>query len=172
MSSPIGILRKQLGYMNKGHNRDTTTGDSERVSIFSFTKRNSLLNFILFVILVYAYAAILFFVFPSKLGEEFFRKLTNIISYISTFIPVAIVLVLSLDLGGAILMILIGWVKDRKNKEREEQIDDAVNRAIGAALSEAQAKIDLWNARRMQAEQEGENFSEPLNIFSDNRQNE
>ena len=158
--------------MSKNHNRDTAISDSDRVSIFSFAKRGSLTSFGCFTILVFLYAAILFFVFPLQLGEGFFKRFTNIISYVSTFIPVAIVLVITIELGGAIAVILVGWVKDKLNKEKEEQINQAVNKRIEAALNEVQAKIDLWNSRRMEAEQEGEKFTEPLNIFSDNRQDE
>ena len=165
-------MRKQLDFMSKGNNRDTAISDSERVSIFSFTKRNSLISFIIFTVLVGLYGTFLIRTYPSKLEEGFFNKFTSIISYVSTFIPVAIVLVLALDLGGAIIMILIGWVKDRRKKEREEQINEAVNKAKTETLGEIQAKIDFWNSRRMQAEQDGRKFTEPLDIVSSNRQDE
>ena len=90
--------------------------------------REPISSFGCFTILVFLYAAILFFVFKSsQLGEGFFKRFTNIISYISTFIPVAIVLVITIELGGAIAVILVGWVKDKLNKEKEEQINQAVN---------------------------------------------
>ena len=151
--------------MSKGNNRDTAISDSERVSIFSFTKRNSLISFIIFTVLVGLYGTFLIRTYPSKLEEGFFNKFTSIISYVSTFIPVAIVVVLALDLGGAIIMILIGWVKDRRKKEREEQINEAVNKATAETLSEIQAKIDFGIVVVCKLNKREESSPSPLILF-------
>ena len=59
---------------------------------------------------------------------------------------------------GRYLMVLAAAFEEWREKRRQEQIA----RAVAERLHENDAEWEAWNQRRMQAEQRGEPFEEPL----------
>ena len=77
---------------------------------------------------------------------------------ISTFIPVAGVIVGALIGGVDFIMFLSDWYSERQQKRIKEA--EAEGLAKGAAKFYAEVKN--WNDRRIEAESKGEDFNEPM----------
>ena len=77
---------------------------------------------------------------------------------ISTFIPVAGVIVGALIGGVDFIMFLSDWYSERQQKRIQEA--EAEGLAKGAAKFYAEVKN--WNDRRIEAESKGEDFDEPM----------
>jgi uncharacterized membrane protein YebE (DUF533 family) len=77
---------------------------------------------------------------------------------ISTFIPLAGVIVGVLIGGVDFIMFLSDWYYERKQKLIKEA--EAVGLAMGAA--KYYAAVKNWNDRRIKAESNGEDFDEPM----------
>ena len=77
---------------------------------------------------------------------------------ISTFIPVAGVIVGALIGGVDFIMFLSDWYSERQQKRIKEA--EAEGLAKGAAKFYAEVKN--WNDRRIEAESKGEDFDEPM----------
>ena len=77
---------------------------------------------------------------------------------ISTFIPVAGVIVGALIGGVDFIMFLSDWYSERQQKRIKEA--EAEGLAKGAAKFYAEVKS--WNDRRIEAESKGEDFDEPM----------
>ncbi len=77
---------------------------------------------------------------------------------ISTFIPVAGVIVGALIGGVDFIMLLSDWYSEKKKKEIKEA--EASGLAMGAAKFYAEVK--RWNDRRIEAANKGEEFDEPM----------
>ena len=77
---------------------------------------------------------------------------------ISTFIPVAGVIVGALIGDIDFIMLLSDWYSEKKQKEIKEA--EAVGLAMGAAKFYAEVKN--WNDRRIDAIRKGEEFDEPM----------
>ena len=77
---------------------------------------------------------------------------------ISTFIPVAGVIVGALIGGVDFIMFLSDWYSERQQKRIQEA--EAEGLAKGAA--KYYAAVKNWNDRRIEAESKGEDFDEPM----------
>jgi hypothetical protein len=77
---------------------------------------------------------------------------------ISTFIPVAGVIVGALIGGVDFIMLLSDWYSERQQKRIKEA--EAEGLAKGAA--KYYAAVKNWNDRRIEAESKGEDFDEPM----------
>ena len=77
---------------------------------------------------------------------------------ISTFIPVAGVIVGALIGGVDFIMFLSDWYSERQQKRIKEA--EAEGLAKGAA--KYYAAVKNWNDRRIEAENKGEDFNEPM----------
>ena len=77
---------------------------------------------------------------------------------ISTFIPVAGVIVGAIIGGVDFIMFLSDWYSERQQKRIQEA--EAEGLAKGAAKFYAEVKN--WNDRRIEAESKGEDFDEPM----------
>lgn len=77
---------------------------------------------------------------------------------ISTFIPVAGVIVGALIGGVDFIMFLSDWYSERQQKRIKEA--EAEGLAKGAA--KYYAAVKNWNDRRIEAESKGEDFNEPM----------
>ena len=77
---------------------------------------------------------------------------------ISTFIPLAGVIVGALIGGVDFIMFLSDWYSERQQRRIKEA--EAEGLAKGAAKFYAEVKN--WNDRRIEAESKGENFDEPM----------
>ncbi len=63
---------------------------------------------------------------------------------------------------GRYVMVLAAAFEEWREKRRQEQIARAVAEALAKERRESDAEWEAWNQRRMQAEQRGEPFEEPL----------
>lgn len=79
---------------------------------------------------------------------------------ISTFIPIAGVIVGALIGGVDFIMFLSDWYSERQQKRIKEA--EAEGLAKGAA--KYYAAVKNWNDRRIEAESKGEDFDEPMPI--------
>lgn len=79
---------------------------------------------------------------------------------ISTFIPVAGVIVGALIGGVDLIMLFSDWYSEKKQKEIQEA--EAAGLAMGATMYYAEVK--KWNDRRMEALRKSKDFDEPMPI--------
>ena len=126
----------------------------ERTSVFSFSKKDVIIELSVFCALVVGYSVIEIRHVLSK-SKAFSVDVANeIIGNISNFIPVAFVFVLTLEIGWYFIMILWNWHK------REIEA-----RARAEGRAEERAEINKiwveWNSRRLEAEEKKEKFDEP-----------
>ena len=63
---------------------------------------------------------------------------------------------------GRYVMVLAAAFEEWREKRRQEQIARAVAEALAKERRESDAEWEAWNQRRVQAEQRGESFEEPL----------
>ena len=63
---------------------------------------------------------------------------------------------------GRYVMVLAAAFEEWREKRRQEQIARAVAEALAKERRESDAEWEAWNQRRVQAEQRGEPFEEPL----------
>ena len=142
--------------------------NSERVSIFSFRKGGARLELTLFVVLVLAYTIFAGVYLTPKGPSGWPEILASIVGHVSTFIPVAIVLVLTCEIVGVYMLLLWDLYREERNRQRQER-EAALQRARSRA-EEAEKRINLWeawNARRVEAERQNAKFDEPPPSESD-----
>ena len=101
------------------------------------------------VVLVYTYIVV-----KSQSVQTWKQDIEDI----STFIPVAGVIVGALIGGVDFIMFLSDWYSERQQKRIKEA--EAEGLAKGAAKFYAEVKS--WNDRRIEAENKGEDFDEPM----------
>ncbi|RKU19771.1 hypothetical protein C6501_01085 [Candidatus Poribacteria bacterium] len=77
---------------------------------------------------------------------------------ISTFIPVAGVIVGALIGGVDFIMFLSDWYSERQQK----RIEEAEAEGIVKGAAKYYAAVKNWNDRRIEAESKGEDFDEPM----------
>ncbi len=157
--------------------------NSERVSIFSFRKGGARLELTLFVVLVLAYTIVAGVCLTPKGLNAWPEILASIVGHVSTFIPVAIVLVLTCEIVGVYMLLLWDLYREERNRQRQEReaalqqarvkAEEARNRAeeANSRAEEAERRINLWeawNARRVEAERQNAKFDEPPPSRSDN----
>lgn len=143
--------------------------NSERVSIFSFRKGGARLELTLFVVLVLAYTIIAGVYLTPKGLNAWPEILASIVGHVSTFIPVAIVVVLVFEIVGVYIMLLWDLYREERNRQRQEReaaLQQAKNRTeeANSRAEEAEKRINLWeawNARRVEAERQNAKFDEP-----------
>ena len=102
------------------------------------------------VVLVYTYIIVV----KSQSVQTWKKDVEDI----STFIPVAGVIVGGLIGGVDFIMFLSDWYSERQQKRIKEA--EAEGLAKGAAKFYAEVKN--WNDRRIEAESKGEDFDEPM----------
>ena len=157
--------------------------NSERVSIFSFRKGGARLELTLFVVLVLAYTIFAGVYLTPKGPSGWPEILASIVGHVSTFIPVAIVLVLVCEIVGVYIMLLWDLYREERNRQRQEReaalqqarsrVEEANSEAAEAnsrRAEEAEKRINLWeawNARRVEAERQNAKFDEPPPSESD-----
>ena len=126
----------------------------ERTSVFSFSKKDVIVELSVFCALVVGYSVIEIQHELSKAKAFSIDVANKIIGNISNFIPVAFVFVLTLELGWYFIMLLWNWHK----REIEARA-----RAEGLAQGRAENNKSWveWNTRRLEAEKNKEKFDEP-----------
>ena len=150
--------------------------NSERVSIFSFRKGGARLELTLFVVLVLAYTIFAGVYLTPKGPSGWPEILASIVGHVSTFIPVAIVIVLACEIVGVYMLLLWDLYREERNRQRQEReaalqqarvkAEEARNRAEEANSRAEVAERRLnsweeWNARRVEAERQNAKFDEP-----------
>ena len=119
-------------------------------------------GFVLFLIslfiLVYGSIAL---DYETTRGWKGHESVQNVLDDISTFIPVGVALVGMIVGGIDLMMLLSDWYLDRREKRirAAEAAAEAKGKAEGKA--EVYREIAAWHARRTEAEERGEAFSEP-----------
>ena len=156
--------------------------NSERVSIFSFRKGGARLELTLFVVLVLAYTIFAGVYLTPKGPSGWPEILASIVGHVSSFIPVAIVLVLVCEIVGVYIMLLWDLYREERNRQRQEReaalqqarsrVEEANSKAAEAnsRAEDAEKTINLWeawNARRVEAERQNAKFDEPPPSESD-----
>ena len=91
-------------------------------------------------------------------SQEVVQTWKEDIEDISTFIPVAGVIVGTLIGGVDLIMLLSDWYSEKKQKEIKQAEEAGL--AMGAAKYYAEVKN--WNDRRIEAELKNEEFNEPM----------
>ncbi len=81
---------------------------------------------------------------------------------ISTFIPVAGVIVGALIGGVDIIMFLSDWYSEKKKKEIKEAKKEAKAEGLVIGAAKYYAKVKQWDDRRTEALRNGEEFDEPM----------
>ena len=157
--------------------------NSERVSIFSFRKGGARLELTLFVVLVLAYTIIAGVYLTPEGLNGWPEILASIVGHVSTFIPVAIVLVLACEIVGVYMLLLWDLYREERNRQRQEReaalqqarirAEEANSKAeeANSRAEVAEKEINLWkewNARRVEAESKNVKFDEPPPSGSDN----
>ena len=143
--------------------------NSERVSIFSFRKGGARLELTLFVVLVLAYTIIAGVYLTPKGLNAWPEILASIVGHVSTFIPVAIVVVLVFEIVGVYIMLLWDLYREERNRQRQER--EAALQQARSRAEEAEKRINLWEewyARRVEAERQNVKFDEPPPSESNN----
>lgn len=102
--------------------------------------------------------------------------LASIVGHVSTFIPVAIVLVLACEIVGVYMLLLWDLYREERNRQRQER--EAALQQARIRAEEANSKAEVaekeinlwkeWNARRVEAESKNAKFDEPPPSESDN----
>ncbi len=142
--------------------------NSERVSIFSFRKGGARLELTLFVVLVLAYTIFAGVYLTPKGPSGWPEILASIVGHVSTFIPVAIVVVLVFEIVGVYIMLLWDLYREERNRQRQER--EAALQQARSRAEEAEKRINLWeawNTRRVEAERQNAKFDEPPPSESD-----
>lgn len=157
--------------------------NSERVSIFSFRKGGARLELTLFVVLVLAYTIIAGVYLTPEGLNGWPEILASIVGHVSTFIPVAIVLVLACEIVGVYMLLLWDLYREERNRQRQEReaalqqarirAEEANSKAeeANSRAEVAEKEINLWkewNARRVEAESKNVKFDEPPPSESNN----
>ena len=157
--------------------------NSERVSIFSFRKGGARLELTLFVVLVLAYTIFAGVYLTPEGLNGWPEVLASIVGHVSTFIPVAIVLVLTCEIVGVYMLLLWDLYREERNRQRQEreaalqqarvEAEEARNRTEEANSRAEVAERRLnsweeWNARRVEAERQNAKFDEPPPSGSNN----
>ena len=150
--------------------------NSERVSIFSFRKGGARLELTLFVVLVLAYT-IFAGVYLTPEGLNGWPEiLASIVGHVSTFIPVAIVLVLAFEIVGVYMLLLWDLYREERNRQRQEREAALQQARVKAEEANSRAEIaerrlnswEEWYARRVEAENKNVKFDEPPPSESNN----
>ncbi len=142
----------------------------ERTSVFSFSKKDVIIELSVFCALVVGYSVIEIRHVLSK-SKAFSVDVANeIIGNISNFIPVAFVFVLTLEIGWYFIMILWNWHK-REIEAKARAEGRVEGRAEGKVEGHAEGKVEgraeinkswvEWNARRLEAQKNNGKFDEP-----------
>jgi membrane protein implicated in regulation of membrane protease activity len=138
--------------------------NSERVSIFSFRKGGARLELTLFVVLVLAYT-IFAGVYLTPEGLNGWPEiLASIVEHVSTFIPVAIVIVLAFEIVGVYMLLLWDLYREERNRQRQEReaaLQQARVKAEEARVKAEEARVKAEEAR-VEAE-EARNRTEEAN---------
>ena len=157
--------------------------NSERVSIFSFRKGGARLELTLFVVLVLAYTIFAGVYLTPKGSSGWPEILASIVGHVSTFIPVAIVVVLVFEIVGVYIMLLWDLYREERNRQRQEReaalqqarvkAEEARNRAeeANSRAEVAERRLNSWEewyARRVEAERQNVKFDEPPPSESNN----
>lgn len=157
--------------------------NSERVSIFSFRKGGARLELTLFVVLVLAYTIFAGVYLTPKESSGWPEILASIVGHVSTFIPVAIVLVLTCEIVGVYMLLLWDLYREERNRQRQEReaalqqarvkAEEANSRAeeANSRAEVAERRLNSWEewyARRVEAERQNAKFDEPPPARSDN----
>ena len=164
--------------------------NSERVSIFSFRKGGARLELTLFVVLVLAYTIIAGVYLTPEGLNGWPEILASIVGHVSTFIPVAIVLVLACEIVGVYMLLLWDLYREERNRQRQEReaalqqarirAEEANSKAeeANSKAEEANSRAEVaekeinlwkeWNARRVEAESKNVKFDEPPPSESNN----
>ena len=127
-----------------------------------------MLELTLFVVLVLAYAIFAGVYLTPKGPSGWPEILASIVGHVSTFIPVAIVLVLVCEIVGVYIMLLWDLYREERNRQRQER--EAALQQARSRAEEAEKRINLWeawNARRVEAERQNAKFDEPPPSESD-----
>ena len=147
--------------------------ENKRISVFSFAKDLILVDFIFFLVVVVSYAIV---VTQHELAvgrENAVETLIAIVGYISSFIPVAIVLTLIFEIGGFFIMILWRLYKRRLEEAIEQVKIEARTEGRTEGKAEGRAEGETagivknyelwaaWNNRRLEAEAQNLPFDEP-----------
>ena len=143
--------------------------ENKRISVFSFAKDLILIDFIFFLIVVISYTIV---VTQHELAvgrESAVETLIVIVGYISTFIPVAIVLTFIFEIGGFLIMIL--WrlyqrrleeaIEQAKIEARTEGMAEGRTEGEAAGITKNYELWAAWNNRRLEAEAQNLPFDEP-----------
>ena len=157
--------------------------NSERVSIFSFRKGGARLELTLFVVLVLAYTIFAGVYLTPKGPSGWPEILASIVGHVSTFIPVAIVLVLTCEIVGVYMLLLWDLYREERNRQRQER-EAALQQArvkaeeANSKAEEANSRAEVaerrlnsweeWYARRVEAENKNVKFDEPPPSESNN----
>ena len=139
--------------------------ENKRISVFSFAKDLILVDFIFFLVVVVSYAIVVTQHALAIGRESAVETLIAIVGYISSFIPVAIVLTLIFEIGGFFIMIL--WrLYQRRLEEAIEQVKieartEGRTEGEAAGIAKSYQLWTAWNDRRIEAEEQNLPFDEP-----------
>ena len=135
-----------------------------------------MLELTLFAVLVLAYTIFAGVYLTPKGPSGWPEILASIVGHVSTFIPVAIVVVLAFEIVGVYMLLLWDLYREERNRQRQEReaaLQQARDRAEEAnnRAEEAERRLNSWEewyARRVEAERQNAKFDEPPPSRSDN----
>ena len=130
---------------------------NKRVPIFSFAQKTLLPDFIFFIVVVGSYAVVVGKHELAQGRENSVETLIAIVEHVSTFIPVAIFLTFTFEIGGSIVMVLWNLYKRRQ----EAHLEQVVAKARAEALAQADREWTTWYNRMMEAQAKGLPFDVP-----------
>ena len=150
---------------------------NKRVPIFSFAQKTLLPDFIFFIVVVGSYAVVVGKHELAQGRESSVETLIAIVEHVSTFIPVAIFLTFTFEIGGSIVMVLWNLYKRRQEAHIEQVVAkaraearaegraegraEARDEARAEALAQSNREWTTWCNRMMEAQAKGLPFDEP-----------
>ncbi len=134
---------------------------NKRVPIFSFAQKTLLPDFIFFIVVVGSYAVVVGKHELAQGRESSVETLIAIVEHVSTFIPVAIFLTFTFEIGGSIVMVLWNLYKRRQEAHLEQVVAKARAEGRAEALAQSNREWTTWYNRMMEAQAKGLPFDEP-----------
>ena len=137
---------------------------NKRVPIFSFAQKTLLPDFIFFIVVVGSYAVVVGKHELAQGRESSVETLIAIVEHISTFIPVAIFLTFTFEIGGSIVMVLWNLYKRRQEAHLEQVIAEA------AAKGRAEGRAEGRTEGRAEGRAEGRDEARAEALAQSNRE--
>lgn len=112
--------------------------NGERISPYSFGIKYLKSDLAVFFLVLCSYV----FILSRDTSKAGIERITWIVDRLGTAIPVAIVLTLTVELIGVIIVWLINWYRESRRAKREEEIEAAREEGRREGRAEVEAELE------------------------------